>query len=348
MNEETDETNRALADWAASQAIFGGAEMNISFMYRRDGAARYRLRWAGEQAILKLYTPYDLASGTLAPNTAKSRAAAEAAGLRAYSPIGLAPELLWEGIVPQLEDRAVLYRWVEGQPLGRREIDNREAEIYAGALWQVHRAEISPSVTSPQPVNMDKWWLRVHELFRDLPGPLLESIPLEVYDAFSRLTQAVAADAQAHKRFWGHTPLTPVQGSPAPENLVINGDSALWVDWQLYGSGDPAYELAYVMWGIAPYAGQEAADRIAETYLTRADDHMFSREVEIYKRVIPFGHIVRLLTNVDSVGEEGAAHLRYYMKECLLIYSRPEGLAENVSTQLQQWALTRLGLKKEA
>ena len=89
-----------------------------------------------------------------------------------------------------------------------------------------------------------------------------------------KLVQSVAADAQAHKRFWQGLPLSPVHGTPSPENLIEEGTRAVLVNWQRFGlGGDPAYEVVYAAYGLTQRARADIGQHLIASYAQKAQVH---------------------------------------------------------------------------
>src|SRR5688500_1434984 len=100
----------AIRDWLATRPLFGGEVPDFEQLSHGPGADLYRLKWANEHAVLKLY------KSTLTPTRkANDKRRAEATALALYAPKGLAPELLWEGELPEPAGDALIYNWAEGK-----------------------------------------------------------------------------------------------------------------------------------------------------------------------------------------------------------------------------------------
>jgi hypothetical protein len=341
-----------LRDWASSLPPFHGETPNVALVLHTESWTLYFAEWSGGKAMIKHFAG-DVQRGplSLALWGADERARSEVEGLRTFAPHGIAPDLLWEGEAPELmSGHIVIYRWIDGQPVGRRKLLNTEVDWYAGLLYRVHSAPLEVSAVAPVPANLDDWWNQAHASYRELPSDLLADLPLSVHEALGRLTQAVSADAQAHKRFWTGVAHVPIHGSPVTHNLIFRGESGMLVDWHRFGMGDPSYEIARVSNMLAPFAGWEAAELLVACYLERANNDNLRRRIEVYRRVWIFGRIVFLLSSAWNVsrgtGLQGtpATTLLYWstilafrLRSALTTYGWTPEAAEKVATAGQAW-----------
>lgn len=345
-------TIETLSAWAGTLPVFEGSPPRLMLILHTENWTLYFVEWSGGKAVLKHFLG-DVRTGPLGVSVrrAEERARSEVEGLQAFGARGLAPELLWVGDGPDPEGGSmVLYRWIDGHTLGKRSMNDHEIALYAGALHTVHSDQISTDLVSPQPANLEKWWDQAHASYRELPYQLLDSLPDMLRDTLGKLTQAVSADAQAHKRFWGGAARVPVHGSPLAHNLILRGQSAMLVDWHRFGMGDPAYEIARVCCMAAPFAGEEASDRLVACYLEQSEDDGLRRRIEIFRRVWPYGRIVFLLSSAWNVaqgtGRTGtpAATLLYWAtivsyrtRTILPVYGWPQEGAEKVAAEAHAW-----------
>src|SRR5438270_3364031 len=106
-------TVQRLQDWIASLPPFDHDIPRVSPVSQSEAATLYRVEWDEGVAALKHFSD----TGAASERPARIRASAEAAGLRLFSPSGLAPQLLWEGSgPPDTSGYGVLYRWADGVP----------------------------------------------------------------------------------------------------------------------------------------------------------------------------------------------------------------------------------------
>jgi thiamine kinase-like enzyme len=159
----------------------------------------------------------------------------------------------------------------------------------------------------------------------------------------ARLAQTVAADSHAHKRFWQDATLTPLHGTPFPHNLLLSDGAVTLINWQLFGLGDPAYEVAATSCILAEASGALAVDKFVESYLAHTDDIMLERRVKIYRRVWQFGQVLQLLASLwtsaqdDARSGEARESLVYHFRTCMETYGWTPNITQVALEELQTW-----------
>ncbi len=329
--------------WLASQPLFEGSSPSVEYLYSRDGVPRYLLEWGSQKAVLKLYKDTGAQPSSAFERGAAGLARAEAAALREYAISNLAPELLLESDTPtggSTGGSVVIYRWVEGKPADKTHFGAEDAERMSGALWGVHTCPAKPRIVSPHPPNLESWWLRAHEQYRNLSDSAFGSLPPELGEVFNKLTQSVAGDANAHKRFWQGAQLVPVHGSSALHNVILQGDHLTLVDWSRYGLGDPAFELASAVWDMALAGREEIVEELGGPYLARADDIMLARRLMIYRRLLPYSRLLDMLLRACGEGglrPQDAEHGAYYLQSIMQVYGWNDAVVSQVVPQMEEW-----------
>jgi hypothetical protein len=328
-----------ISDWLATLPPFGGAPPNIEIFTDGKSACLYRLEWGGGLALLKRY------KATSSPaRTGADKRRAEAAALTHFAPLGLAPELLWEGVMPGSMDDALIYRWAEGTRAADQVLTNDQLELLAAALRTVHSDAHNPKLLSPAPRTLEGWWGHTHELYRDMQMRLATEMPIEISDTLSRLLQPVSGDVQAHKRFWQGAPLTLVHGRPEPANMILSEDQVILKNWQDFGLGDPSYELAAASRLLAEQLGEEEPARhFVDSYLDGTEDNMLARRVEIYRRVWPFGYLLSTIKSyLDQIHRlpvtpHEARSIAFHFRDLLTTYEWPGPTSDRVVAVLGEW-----------
>ncbi len=322
-------TTPTLNEWISALRPFEGAEPQLKALSESD--ALYLIEWAGSKAVLKLFRD----EGATTPGErAIDKAASEAEGLRRYSPRGLAPQLIWEGsLSDNMGGYAVIYKWVDGASLCDAPSD-ADIDLYADALWAIHSEQTELKMLSPNPRNLETWWLRTHEKYRDSQADIQQSLPESVSNELGRLIQSVAADAQAHKRFWQGATLVPVQGNPTCDNVIMQGEQAVFINWQRFGLGDPAYEVTLA---ASQYFDKAQAKRILAHYVERANEPMLNTRIQLYCRLWPFGRVIALLAGINLRSESWGVDLLRNLKACIETYSRPKSDPMSIYGDAEGW-----------
>ncbi|HYO49968.1 MAG TPA: aminoglycoside phosphotransferase family protein [Chloroflexia bacterium] len=334
--------------WLSALPLFTGSPPEVLSTTRADDYTLFTVTSSDTSLAVKHYFERERKQKPLITRPAEDRARAESLALETYAPRGIAHKLLWSGDAPaHVGGCIVIYPSPQGVSAARRQLANKEIELYASALRTVHSEQVDLTMLSPRPRNLDAWWLQAHELYRDIPANLLRALPATIEDLLARLTQTVAADSHAHKRFWQGAALTPIHGTPFPYNLLLSDGTVTLVDWQLFGLGDPSYEVAATSCMLAESSGPLAADTLAESYLSHTDDIMLERRIKIYRRVWQFGYVLQLLRSIwnsaqyreahDARSGEARAGLVYHFRTCMETYGWTPNITEVALEELQTW-----------
>jgi aminoglycoside phosphotransferase (APT) family kinase protein len=217
----------------------------------------------------------------------------------------------------------------------------KQISLLVAALREIHTAETSVKIVSSTPRNLDLWWIRTHEAFRELHAPGLSTFHESAAGVLNTLVHPIAADAQAHKRFWAAAPLTLVHGSPETENVRYSGERLALVNWECFGRGDPALEVATWAGLIDMWTGKAATQRFIDDYLVDNEDELLSKRIEIYNRFWPFGYLLPLLAQARTAGRSLTESKARTLVECfarlMRAYERPEEEIDEVRTDMDAW-----------
>jgi hypothetical protein len=193
---------------------------------------------------------------------------------------------------------------------------------------------------APHPRNLAGWWNRIHEQYRDLPPGFLASLPHALEESLVGLVQSVSGDANAHIRFWQGASLVPVHGSVAMRNVIVDDRHVMLVDWARFGLGDPAFELASAVWGMALSGNESLVEHLAVPYLRLAGDIMLERRVMIYRRLLPFGRFLDLLHRRwrgETLTAEQEKHGTMLLSAAMSVYGWPHQTINETMRQFTNW-----------
>jgi hypothetical protein len=321
--------------------LFEGRRPEVEAPGEQAGATqRFRVAWGTSSAVLKLYGEPEDSSPLV---RAKYRAAAEAEGLRIFAPVGLAPNLLWQGTLPGANGpRAALISVVQGENVDGGVLSEQQITSIVAALKEIHGETTASRLVSSTPRNLEAWWARAHEAYRELPGIGEGSMPESARDALDTLLHAISADAQAHKRYWQSAPLAPVQGSPGFDNLRLHDQRPVFIDWECFGMGDTSLEVATWAGLVGLRSGGEARDRFVSEYLEGNEDELLPARIKIYRRFWAFGYALPLLARAEEQGKrpQPGDEARMII-ECIALlmaeYERPAEEIDRVRADLAHW-----------
>lgn len=340
-------TEQELEEALARLPVLQGQEVSVERSERQSGAtAVYSVTWDGAQAVLKLYGEPEDASPLM---RAKYRATAEAEALRLFAPGGLAPELIWHGTLPgEGRQQAALISDIKGQPLGTLgtlALSHEQIRSLVSALKEIHGEQSERRLVSSTPRNLDAWWARAHEAYRDLPGAVVNPMPESARDVLDSIVHPIAADAQAHKRFWHSAPLTSVQGSPGLNNVRFGEPRPVFVDWECFGMGDLSLEVATWAGLVELWSGPHARSTFLSEYLSGNEDELLPARIAIYRRFWAFGYVLPLLANVKvgggleskALAKDNTATIIKCFAWLMGEYERPSEEIEKVRADLAEW-----------
>lgn len=330
-----------LNSWIATLPEYAGQSPSLAYRYERDGVPRYIVTTGEQRAIFKLYIERTAGAPSPYNRNAQTLAEAEAVALREYAEANLAPELLWQGEMPgEIGGYGVIYRWIDGLPADAGDFSAEDAVRLADVLWAIHESSPGIKLVAPHPRDLAAWWIRRHEQYRELSPDFIAALPRRVEAALSRLTQSVAGDANAHKRFWGTSRLAPVHGAVEMHNVIVQPDRVVLVDWSRYGLGDGSYELANAVWNMAIAGREEHIERVVEAYTSRADDVMLEHRVQIYRRLLPYGRWLDLLSRLareDAPTPGDLKHGPYYLFSAMTVYGGQETEISDAVRDFTAW-----------
>ena len=301
-----------MIDW--TQAIHDYLTGAASSRFRNQDVAvvdhwqgRDNLLWrvrtgGGRDAVVKMFT-----------DAGQARSRRQFSGHEQFSAAGLAPQPLWYDRYPHgLPRQLLVYRWAAGDPVQLSLPQHRNA--LAETVAQVHRAD--PGAVqrfSPHPFNLLTFWqiwqageAPLRAWVEQCPAPLLAEILAMLWSAAHRTLDAALQQL-------GETPPTPVHGELTARNALFDKDRVMLVDWEFFGLGDPAQEVARFLF----FAGTDWAKSGRETWWDcygpcPADPRLPDR-AELYLRLFHFQAVTFLLDGVrqgemqDSAAEDLAA-----------------------------------------
>ena len=238
-------------------------------------------------AVVKMFT-----------DAGQARSRRQFNGQAQFAVVGLAPEPLWYDRYPHGLPRQVLvYRWMDGESLTLADRFHRIA--HADAVARVHCADRDDVQRfSPHAFNLLTFWqiwqageAPLQEWVSAAPAPLLTEHLSMLWAAAHRVMDAALP-------LLGETSPSPVHGDLTAENALFQRGQILLVDWEFFGLGDPAQEIARFLF----YAGEdwldEGQDEWLESYRGGNTDPSLMDRVDIYLRLLNFQAVTFLLEGI--------------------------------------------------
>lgn len=250
-------------------------------------------------------------------------------GQNTFAPRGIAPQPLWFDRYPQgLARQVLVYRWLEGtevdlssgavEATGSNKIDAEHVTILEGlaqTIATVHNAPVDEVRRfCPHPVNLDFFW-RIESDALQNAGERWKATA-SLHDMLCELSQAATQTAQRNMTLWESAMPTPVHGDLQPENCLIQSNgTAILLDWEMYGLGDPALDVARFLFHIQKQIPTEQQVYFLQPYLSQIHQPHMQERIETYRRLLSVQALTYLLNGVhhalqveDSGGVNQEAH----------------------------------------
>ena len=235
-------------------------------------------------------------------------------GQRMFARLGIAPTPYWTDRAPEGLPRPILiYEWQDGAPpaLGMREQRLALAQVAA----QVHTADPDELRRfSPRPVNLDYFWRVLAGGFAPTQAWLHELGALATARLYAELADGAARLVEHALPHWSGVLPAPIHGDLLAENVVVAGGVPVLLDWELFGLGDPALEVARFLQDLRAEVAAEEAEDWLESYLFAADQPGLAARIAAYRRLLPFQQLtflldgLRQLTPAERADAEFQAH----------------------------------------
>jgi aminoglycoside phosphotransferase (APT) family kinase protein len=272
---------------------FAGQPVTIVDQWQGSANLLWRVEAREQEAVLKFYL-----------DAGQVRSRRQYDGHALFAPYGLAPQPLWLDRIPETLPRSVLvYRWQDGDLFDTA--DRSQWQRLAESLARVHSAPVDDMQRfSPHPVNLGYFW--------SVLGPSL--LPLQAWLGAQRLVRLADLTGVLHDSaqqvvdaalpLWGAAPAA-VHGDLRPENLLHSFGAVVLLDWELFGLGDPALEVARFLREQRYTVAAEVLDDWLDAYLDGVGDGRAQTRIEVYRRrLLPLQDAAYLLSGGMKLSAE--------------------------------------------
>ena len=227
-------------------------------------------------------------------------------GQELFSDSGLAPEPLWYDRYPiGLPRQILVYRWAEGDPLQVSVPTHRNA--LAAAAARVHGAGTEAvGRFSPHPFNLLTFWQIWQSEEAPLRGWLARLRAPLLTELLSNLWETVRATVDRELPLMGETPPAPIHGELFPENSLVRDTGTVLLDWEYFGLGDPAQEIARLFFYGADDWPAENRQQWWDWYMAGGADASVPDRVELHLRLLSFRSATFLLEGIRQNMTGGA------------------------------------------
>lgn len=259
----------------------------------------WRANSGGQEAVIKLYL-----------DAGQARGRRQFDGQQMFSPLGVAPLPLWFDRYPAgLARQVLVYVWAPGEALDARNAVQMAA--LAQQVAQVHNGD--PNAVRrfcPNPLSLDYLWRVVYGGLAVLEQWFVAQKASAVQRYFAAIAANANALVEATLPLWQKTPPTPVHGDLKLENAIDSFGAAVLLDWEMFGLGDPAYEIASFLQTIQADLDAEAQNDWLQGYLATFDQPGLRQRIGVYQRLLPFQAVSYLLHGLRQQPPAALALLR--------------------------------------
>lgn len=316
-----DELTTAIHTYLTTAPTSNFLQRDVAMLDHWEGSNNllWRVTSGGQEAVVKLYL-----------DAGQARGRRQFDGQQLFSPFGLAPQPLWFDRYPAGLSRQVLvYRWAPGELLNPT--DTTQLLALAQSVAQVHNHPLTDVRRfCPNPVNLDYFWKVWQGGLPVLYRWLAAQGALSLQTILTQLAAAGNLLVQAALPLWANTPATPVHGDLKLENCLNSFGAALLLDWEMFGLGDPSYEVAtFLNLSNQALDAEQQADWL-ESYLALVAQPGLDSRIAVYRRLLPLQAVTFLLDGLRQHAGEDVA----------LVQQNQTFLAATLAAAIQQCAAT--------
>lgn len=271
----------------ANGSAFNGAPVEMVAAWEGDDNLLWRVQSRGQDAVVKLYL-----------DAGQARSRRQYDGHTLMTPLGLAPAPLWVDRYPEgLARQVLVYRWAARAPLAGD--DDAGLRALAEAVAQIHDAPTDAIRRfSPHPFNLDTFWrieaAGLASILAWMPGDLA------IHKGFQELVGAAAALVDAAQAHGLAMPPTAVHGDLRLAHAVQDRGQLSLVDWEMFGLGDPALDVARFLHREQVVLGQTVAERWLDAYLAASHQPERAAPVATYRALLPLADAAYLLNGLHT------------------------------------------------
>lgn len=222
-------------------------------------------------------------------------------GQSTFAPLGIAPHPFWFDRYPHgLSRQLLVYKWIDGEPLASDDTDalaalaHSVATVHTGEVAQVRRF-------CPHPINLDYFWRVEHDAIAQASRWTARAGITELSTLLAPLADRATQFVEAAIPLWQGVPPTPVHGDLQPENcLQTPRGPVVLLDWEMYGLGDTAHDVAHLLFHMERNQSTEATAQFLDIYLGMVDQPGLELRIQAYNRLLPLRALAWLLNGMSA------------------------------------------------
>ncbi len=275
---------RVLDHWRGSENLLWRVRANQQSARASSGAA------SEKEAVVKLYL-----------DAGQARSRRQFDGQDSFWRHGVAPRPLWYDRHPVgLARQVLIYEWVNGDAFDPT--DTEQITSLGHALAIVHGGDPNDVRRfSPNPLNLDYLWRVMQGSITPAQAWLREQEAGALLAALSDLAARATALVEQTRELWRGAPPAPVHGDVKLENVVQQAEQITLLDWELFGLGDAALEVASFLYDTQSVLDDGAQEVWLDAYLSRVEQSNFTARVGVYQRILPLRAVLYLLDGLRAL-----------------------------------------------
>ncbi|MEZ4622454.1 MAG: aminoglycoside phosphotransferase family protein [Caldilineaceae bacterium] len=288
----------------------------------------WRVGSGGQEAVVKYYL-----------DAGQARGRRQHDGQERYHAYGIAPKPLWFDRYPTgLSRQLLVYQWLPGEALATA--DDGQLAALAQAVARVHGGDPADVRRfSPNPLNLDYLWRVLHGGIPALIPWLQRKNAVTIVALLQQLVANGQTLVEAALPLWQGVAPTPVHGDLKLENIVSSWGTVVLLDWELFGLGDAAYDVATFLQMNQTELDEAQRERWLENYLVTFEQSGLAQRIGVYGRLLPLQNLCYLLHGLRQSRAAEAATIqdhRLFLQATLLAAAKQAASALNVETQVTE------------
>ena len=283
-----------------AESAFVGQAIDMIEHWQGQENLLWRVEAGNREAVVKLFI-----------DAGQVRSRRQFDGQERFFRFGAAPKPLWFDWQPDGLTRPVLvYEWTPGELLSPD--DSTALRASARLLAQVHSADTDGlDRFSPHPVSLDYQWRLLRTSIGNINVWLTVSEASDLRAGFTDLAgRAETLVGQALPLWQGLLP-APVHGDARLDNIIQAFGTVTFLDWELFGLGDPALEVARFLHLDQADLSEDVRGDWLDAYLSSVEQPGIEARVEVYRRLLPFLSTCFLLDGLRDLAGDLAALATY-------------------------------------
>jgi len=259
----------------------------------------WRVECRGQEAVLKLFL-----------DAGQARSRRQFDGQQIFAPLGVAPRPLWVDRYPEgLARQVLIYEWQPGTLLDPENLAQMVG--LARSVAQIHSSDASEVRRfCPNPLNLDYLWRVLGGSIGPIQHWLAERQAKAVQDHFNQVSNSAQALVKAALPLWTSAPPGAVHGDLKLENCIDSFGAVILLDWEMFGLGDPALEVATFFQLSQDVLDADAQATWLEHYLDGVDQPGLAQRIAVYQRLLPFQAVCYLLDGLRQQTDAEASMLQ--------------------------------------